>query len=70
MTNLCLLPYMNIKASDAKDETFELFYLAKGATTETAQGEAVMKVRVFVCVCVCVRPPRLPRSCESVVRVC
>lgn len=45
LTNLCLLPYMNIKASDAKDETFELFYLAKGATTETAQGEAVMKIQ-------------------------
>lgn len=44
MTNLCLLPYMNIKANEAKDETLDLFYVPKGSTAETPQGEVVMKV--------------------------
>ena len=44
ITNLCLLPYMNMRSADAKDETFDLFHIAKGSNMEQAQGELVMKV--------------------------
>lgn len=58
LTNMCLLPYMNMKASDARDETFDLFHIPKGGTMEQAQGELVMKVQYLpagVLTCRCVR---------------
>ncbi|CAM9149349.1 unnamed protein product, partial [Ectocarpus fasciculatus] len=45
LTNMCLLPYMNMRAKDAKDETFDLFHIPKNSTMEQAQGELVMKVQ-------------------------
>lgn len=44
-TNICLLPYMNVSAKDAKDEVLDIFYVPKGGTVEQPQGEIVMKVQ-------------------------
>lgn len=58
LTNMCLLPYMNMRASDAKDETFDLFHMPKGGNIEQAQGELVMKVQYLpagILSCRCVR---------------
>lgn len=46
-TQLCLLPYMDMRPSEARDEAFDLFYAkvdANGAKTELPQGELIMRV--------------------------
>jgi hypothetical protein len=49
LTQICLLPYMNVKTEDAAEETFDLFYETftdAETKTEIPSGEISLRVSI------------------------